>query len=51
MRKLSLVLFHLVCLAMCAEMEDGVMILTDSNFEEEVKKLQFILIDFYAPWW
>jgi hypothetical protein len=35
----------------CAEMEDGVMILTDDNFEEELLKNDYLLVEFYAPWW
>ncbi len=33
------------------EVEDDVLILTDSNFDEELKKHEFLLVEFYAPWW
>ena len=34
-----------------AEMEDGVLILTDSNFDKELAKNENLLVKFYAPWW
>lgn len=34
-----------------AETEDGVLILTDANFDEEIAKTDNILVEFYAPWW
>jgi protein disulfide-isomerase A1 len=30
--------------------EDHVIVLNDSNFEEAIKKFEFILVEFYAPW-
>ena len=36
---------------LAAEVEEGVLILTDSNFDEEVAKHDYLLVEFYAPWW
>lgn len=31
--------------------DDGVIVLTDSNFDEATKHYDSLLVEFYAPWW
>jgi len=33
------------------EIEEGVMVLNDSNFNEVISKNDYLLVEFYAPWW
>ena len=37
--------------AQAAELDEGVLVLTDSNFDEELVKCDYLLVEFYAPWW
>lgn len=54
MKKICLVLALAAALAIttqAAEVEDGVIVLNDANFDEELVKHDHILVEFYAPWW
>ena len=33
------------------EIEEGVLVLTDKNFDEVLKRHDYLLVEFYAPWW
>jgi protein disulfide-isomerase A1 len=55
MKKISLVLAMTAAFALsgtkAAEVDEGVLVLTDSNFDEELAKYDYLLVEFYAPWW
>jgi len=51
MKKVYLLIIAMIGLAAgAAEFEDGVLVLTDDNFDEEIVKYDTILVEFYAQW-
>ncbi len=32
-------------------LDDGVVVLTDANFDEALAHYDSLLVEFYAPWW
>ena len=33
------------------EMDEGVLVLNDKNFDEVLAKHDYLMVEFYAPWW
>lgn len=52
MNKILILLIALLAVSFAAEpeLDEGVLVLTDSNFDDVIKENSKILVEFYAPW-
>mmetsp|Transcript_29858 Transcript_29858/g.40355 ORF Transcript_29858/g.40355 Transcript_29858/m.40355 type:complete len:110 (-) Transcript_29858:160-489(-) len=50
MQKLLFALVAIFGFISAVEIEDGVLVLNDDNFDEELAKHPLMVIEFYAPW-
>ena len=43
--------FMTECVIAEDEYDEGVLVLNDENFDEAVARFDYLLVEFYAPWW
>ena len=46
-----IILISSLIIVNAVDIDDGVLVLNDGNFDQELAKHDFLLVDFYAPWW